>query len=92
MRSTLQPPQITELDINDFLNPLEIIDAMIELKIQLQELERQIQALQPAFFAACLALNTEKIERSRDHYAQTHARSMDVFDRNYGTGGFPQTT
>ncbi len=65
MRSTLHPPQITELDINNFLNPLEIIDAMIELKIQLQELEHQIQALQPAFFAACLTLNADKIQLTR---------------------------
>ncbi len=65
MRSTLQPPQVNELGCTDFLSPLEIIDAMVELKIQLQELEHQIQALQPAFFAACLALNTEKIERTR---------------------------
>jgi hypothetical protein len=65
MRSTLQHPQINELGCTDFLSPLAIIDAMVELKIQLQQLEHQIQSLQPAFFAACLALNTEKIERTR---------------------------
>jgi hypothetical protein len=48
-----------------FSNPSEIIDTMIELRVQLFELEKQIQALQPAFFAACLALNTDKIQRDR---------------------------
>lgn len=47
------------------LNPVEIIDAMIDLRIQLSELEQQIQSLQPAFFAACLALNTDKISLER---------------------------
>jgi hypothetical protein len=46
-------------------SPSEIIDAMIDLRVQLFELEQQIQALQPAFFAACLALNTDKIQRDR---------------------------
>ena len=54
------PPNPTEL-----LNPIEIIDAMIDLRIQLSHLEQQIQSLQPSFFAACLALNTEKIALER---------------------------
>lgn len=49
----------------DVLNPSQIIDRMIELRLSLSELESQIQALQPAFFAACLALNTDKITRER---------------------------
>lgn len=49
----------------DILNPIEVIDAMIELRIQLAQLEQQIQDLQPAFFAACLTLNQAKIARSR---------------------------
>jgi hypothetical protein len=49
----------------ELLNPIEIIDAMIDLRIQLSELKQQIQSLQPAFFAACLALNTEKIALER---------------------------
>jgi len=47
------------------LNPLDVIDMMIELRIQLQEIESQIASLQPVFFAACLSLNTQKIERTR---------------------------
>lgn len=43
------------------LTPLEIIALMIDLKRQVAELEAHIQALKPAFFAACVALNTEKI-------------------------------
>jgi len=45
----------------DLLNPAEILDTMIELRIQLRALEEQIQVLQPAFFTACLALNTDRI-------------------------------
>jgi len=47
------------------INPIGIINAMIDLRIQLSELEQQIQSLQPAFFAACLALNTDKIALER---------------------------
>ncbi|NEQ20342.1 MAG: hypothetical protein F6K28_14065 [Microcoleus sp. SIO2G3] len=54
--TTLLPPQ----EINQ-LAPLDIIALMIDLKRQVAELEAHIQTLKPAFFAACLALNTEKI-------------------------------
>jgi len=47
------------------LNPTEIIETMIELRIQLREIEEQIQTLQPAFLTACLALNTDKIALDR---------------------------
>jgi hypothetical protein len=49
----------------DLLDPIEVIDAMIELRFQLAQLERQIQDLQPVFFAACLTLNQAQIGRSR---------------------------
>ena len=49
-------------DSTTLLNPGEIINTMIELRIQLAELEQQIQALKPAFSEACLALNTNNIE------------------------------
>ena len=49
----------------DLLNPIEILDAMIELRVQLRAIEEQIQALQPAFFTACLTLNTDKIALDR---------------------------
>ncbi|WP_068819056.1 hypothetical protein [Phormidesmis priestleyi] len=45
----------------DLLNSADVLDAMIGLRIQLRTIEEQIQALQPAFFTACLALNTDKI-------------------------------
>jgi hypothetical protein len=54
----------TEINF-DLLSPLEVIEAMIDLRIQLAEIEQQIQVLQPGFYAACAALNTEKIERDR---------------------------
>lgn len=43
----------------------QAIGVMIELRIQLAQLKQKIQALQPAFFAACLALNTDKITLER---------------------------
>ena len=49
----------------DFLNAADVIESMIELRFQLREIEAQIQALQPAFFAAGLALNLEKITLQR---------------------------
>jgi hypothetical protein len=65
MPSTLQLTEIIDVTTSALLNPLDIIDAMIELRIQLQQVENQIASLQPAFFVACLSLNTEKIERTR---------------------------
>ncbi len=64
MPATLQSTQTTHSEAPALLNPLDIIDRMIELRIQLQELENQLASLQPAFFAACLSLNAEKIERT----------------------------
>jgi hypothetical protein len=52
-------------ETTEVLNPSQIIEMMIELRFQLAELEQQIQALQPAFFAACLALKTDKIALER---------------------------
>jgi hypothetical protein len=49
----------------DVLDPFQIIDDMIELRIQLAQLEQQIQELQPLFFAACLMLDQAKIARNR---------------------------
>lgn len=49
----------------DLLNPFEVIETMIDLRIQLAQLEQQIQTLQPSFFTACLILNQAKIERDR---------------------------
>ncbi|WP_225913787.1 hypothetical protein [Leptolyngbya ohadii] len=49
----------------DFLDPLEIINEMIDLRAQLAELEQQVKALQPAFYAACAALKQEKISTER---------------------------
>lgn len=47
------------------LDPLEIINVMVDLRSQLAELEQQIKTLQPAFYAACAALNLEKIAIER---------------------------
>jgi hypothetical protein len=47
------------------IEPLDVIHAMIDLRAQVAELELQIQALQPTFGTACLALNTDKIALER---------------------------
>ena len=56
---------ISNTNSTDLLSPTEIINTMIDLKIQLAELQSQIKELQPAFFAACMALNAEKITLER---------------------------
>lgn len=65
MKLDSAPPTISTDAPANLLSPLDIIDAMINLRSQLAELEQQIQALQPAFYAACIALNTDKIEMER---------------------------
>lgn len=66
MKLDPHPPR-TAIDATapDWLDPIEVIDAMIELRFQLAQLERRIQQLQPSFFAACLMLNQTQIDRSR---------------------------
>lgn len=59
--NTFNTPPVDSVEL---LNPNEVINTMIELRIQLTELEQQIQALQPSFKAACQALNTDKITLS----------------------------
>ncbi|WP_013334779.1 hypothetical protein [Gloeothece verrucosa] len=46
---------------NEIATPEQIINTMIDLRLAVYELEQQIETLRPDFFAACLALNTEKI-------------------------------
>jgi hypothetical protein len=52
---------ITSNTSESLLDPNTVINTMIALRIQLAELEQQIQALQPAFFAACLALDIDNV-------------------------------
>jgi hypothetical protein len=59
------PPIISSDLSSDLSTPFEVINTMIDLRVQMAELEQQIQVLQPAFYAACLALNTDKIELER---------------------------
>ena len=61
---TTSAPPATTLDL-DLLNPINVIEAMIDLRIQFEQLETQINALKPAFYVACATLNAEKIERDR---------------------------
>jgi hypothetical protein len=62
---SLPPPTAINSSSFDLLDPLDIINAMIDLRAQLAELEQQVQSLQPAFYAACAALNQEKISTER---------------------------
>jgi hypothetical protein len=74
------------------LAPVEIIDVMIDLRIQMSELEQQIQSLQPAFFAACLALNTDKIALERAIITRTlYTWAVDIFSRYRRTRSPVQT-
>ncbi|SRR5579883_522014 len=54
-----------DTDPSKIVDPVEIINTMIDLRIQLSELEEQIAKLQPAFFSACMLLNTDKISLER---------------------------
>lgn len=61
------PPPITATHSpsSDLLDPLDIINAMLDLRTQLAELQQQVDALQPAFYAACTALQLERIATDR---------------------------
>lgn len=65
MPIALNLAQDTSDTASDLLSSADVIETMIDLKIQLHQLEQKIQALHPAFSAACLLLNTEKITRQR---------------------------
>jgi hypothetical protein len=49
----------------DILNPSDIIEQMIDLRIRQADLEQQIQALRPAFFDACAQQTTDRLENER---------------------------
>jgi len=59
------PPTRSVEAPSNLLDPTDVINTMIDLRAQLAQLEQQVQALQPTFYAACAALNTEKIELER---------------------------
>jgi hypothetical protein len=61
---TTPAPPTTSSDF-DLLTPIDVIEAMIDLRIQFEQIEAQIDALKPAFYAACATLNAEKIEHER---------------------------
>ncbi|GAQ00082.1 hypothetical protein [Leptolyngbya sp. NIES-2104] len=49
----------------DLLGPVDVIELMIDLRIQLAQLEHKLKRLQPVFFSACVTLDQAKIERDR---------------------------
>ncbi|HEY9663912.1 MAG TPA: hypothetical protein V6C65_36140 [Allocoleopsis sp.] len=65
MKLDSNPPILSNHSSANLLDPIDVINTMIDLRAQLQELEQQVKALQPAFYAACVALNTEKIQLER---------------------------
>lgn len=65
MKHTAQPPLTSHDAPATLLDPLDIIHAMLDLRTQLAELQQQVEALQPAFYAACAALQLEKITTDR---------------------------
>lgn len=65
MKLDSNPPILSANSSSNLLEPIDVINTMIDLRTQLAQLEQQIQSLQPAFYAACVALNTDKIELKR---------------------------
>jgi hypothetical protein len=65
MKLDSKPPILSTESSANLLDPLDVINMMIDLRAQLAELEQQVQTLQPAFYAACVALNTDKMELER---------------------------
>jgi hypothetical protein len=47
------------------LHSSEIIDLMIDLRSQIADLERQVDVLKPAFFAACNEFDTLRFQHER---------------------------
>jgi hypothetical protein len=52
-------------DLSALLTPNQAIEQMIDLRIQLEEIEQQIQNLKPAFYEACEQMETDQIRRER---------------------------
>lgn len=65
MKLDSNPPIRSNHSSSSLLDPLDVINAMIDLRTQLTELQQQVDALQPAFYAACAALQLEKIATDR---------------------------
>lgn len=55
----------------DSLTSADVINQMINLRIQLADLEHQINTLKPAFFAACAEQDNNQFELER---AMAHTR------------------
>lgn len=49
----------------DFINANDIIDHMIDLRIQMAQLQQEIEALHPSFCAACVTFDKPTIQLER---------------------------
>lgn len=67
-------------------SPNDIIDQMIELRMQFVEIERQINALKPAFYAACAAQEAEGTEFRRDCISKDGSPYRAVIYRRLSAG------
>jgi len=47
------------------LDPIDVIELTINLRIQFGQIEQQLKDFKPTFYAACPTLSTAKIERDR---------------------------
>jgi hypothetical protein len=66
MKLDSHPPiAATNSSSSDLLDPLDMINARLDLPTQLAKLQQQVDALQPAFYTACAALQLEKIATDR---------------------------
>lgn len=65
MKLDSKPPILSPNSHHNLLNPMDVINTMIDLRTQLAELQQQVDALQPTFHTACAALQLEKIATDR---------------------------
>ena len=57
--------------------PNDVIDQMVELRLQRAQLDQRIEALKPAFHQACTALDRLSVQTSKcTHFSQADAWAM----------------
>ena len=67
-------------------SPSDVIDQMIELQMQLVEVKHQIDALKPAFYAACAAQEAEGTEFRHDYTGKDGSPYRAVIYRRLSAG------
>ena len=60
--------------------PNDVIDQMVELRLQRTQLDQRIEALKPAFHQACHSARCLSVQTSKcTHFSQADAWAMAVF-------------